>query len=75
MIDPAQIPDEVVDAAERTYRTVPLWTSHADSIRAAIAAALEAWPGMDYRPGAKVNRSWTTPGKIILPLPQEASDE
>ena len=34
----SMIPDEVVEAAERAYRTVPLYTSHADAIRAALTA-------------------------------------
>jgi imidazolonepropionase-like amidohydrolase len=59
------IPPEVVEAAERTYRTVPLHTSHADAIRAAIAAALNAWKGM-YR-----NEALPEYDELILPLPQE----
>jgi hypothetical protein len=45
MIDP-KIPDEVVEAAASAYRSVPLYTSHNDAIRASITAAINAWPGM-----------------------------
>lgn len=74
MIDPAQIPDEAVEAAERTYRTVPLWTSHADSIRAAIAAALNAWPNAKTLRDDGRRQTYIVPA-IILPLPQQARDE
>lgn len=43
----------------------------AEIARAAIAAALASWPGVDYRPGAKVTKTWRDPGKIILSLTQE----
>ena len=70
MIRADQIPPEVVEA---------LHTSLADDAGAlvpkidcvtAIAAALNAWPGME--------KAWyegNTPTAIILPLPQDASDE
>lgn len=51
------------------------WCSFALHARAAIAAALAAWPGVDYRPGSKVTKTWRDPGKIILPLPTEKSDD
>ena len=70
MIKPEQIPPAALEAAERTYRTVPLWTSHADSIRAAIVATLNAWPGMldmtEGEPGRETR-------EIILPLPPPAA--
>jgi hypothetical protein len=59
MIDPKQIPDEAWEAAMKT--------DPRDGLRAAIAAALNAWPGVDYRPTFG-------PSRIILPLPQEKVD-
>lgn len=60
-------PWEEVDGMLREYF---VWQASA-----AIAASLNAWPGVDYRPGAKVTKTWRDPGKIILPLPQESSDD
>ncbi len=42
---------------------------------AACLAMLRSWPGMEYDPGALVTDAYRDPGKIILPLPKEASDE
>ena len=67
MIRAEQIPDEVAFALLDIYT---LWLGDTDQARAAIAAALNAWPGME--------KAWyegNTPTAIILPLPQEASDE
>jgi hypothetical protein len=44
MIKPDQIPDEVVEAAAYEYRYCPPLKTHDEAIRAAIAAALNAWP-------------------------------
>jgi hypothetical protein len=80
MINPAQIPDEVVEATawamcddingegcwdETPFRHRPMWRSAA---RAAIAAAINAWPG--------VQESGMTMGPYkshiyVLPLTQE----
>jgi len=96
MINPAQIPDEVVEAAARAaarnveerhsgleaYKYLGFtdreafieaaWPNYVDQTRAAIAAALNAWPGavLDSYPlgtgkGALVKRY------LDLPLPQE----
>ena len=82
MIRADQIPPEVVEALARTSwelkhpklweilkATQPEWEKEA---RAAIAAALNAWPGMHhYAPSAEPYY-----GKhIILPLPQEPRDD
>ena len=71
MIKPEQVPDEVVWKLHDK-----LWKHGGPSVdeaRKAIAAALNAWPGMrlgKYRDVAGDN------DRIILPLPpQEASDE
>jgi hypothetical protein len=51
MIDPAQIPDEVVEAAARAIEAadVGMVPSYEEAARAAIAAGLAAWPGKQYR--------------------------
>ncbi len=85
MIKPEMIPDVSVEAAARAigeYYTSKEWFEIArgsrdvwhNAARAALSAALAAWPGVDYRPGAQVTKTWRDPGKIILPLPQEKSD-
>jgi hypothetical protein len=45
MIDPAQIPDEVVEAA--VFEWAGSEGTVANGIRAAIAAALNAWPSLE----------------------------
>jgi predicted RNA polymerase sigma factor len=40
-----------------------------------LIAAINAWPGMDYQPGAMVTKTWRDPGKIILPLPKENTND
>lgn len=74
MINPAQIPDEVVEAAaraigEETY--VGNKQTLRDAGRAAIAAALNAWPGMTLHQ-QDINAEYSY---FVLPLPQEARDE
>ena len=86
MIRADMIPDEVVEAAARAAwrlkdqrlwevlkATQPKWR---DEARASIAAALNAWPGSEYvyRQPHRRAVSYSSPA-IILPLPQEASDE
>ena len=83
MIRADMIPDEVVEATawamcddingegawdETPFRHRPMWRSAA---RASIAAALNAWPGMGVRPHTVT----TFASCIILPLPQDASDD
>jgi hypothetical protein len=63
MIDPKQIPKAVIDAAYHAY-----WHEKPNSgFAEAIAAALNAWPGVEVRfaPEAVSHRA------IILPLPKE----
>ncbi len=72
MIRAEQIPDEVVEAAakaigEETY--VSNRQTLKDAARAAIAAAINAWPG------AEVAAWYHADKTLILPLPQEASDD
>jgi len=66
MIDPKQIPDEVVEALGAALgNTRPTW-DYAE----AIAAALSAWPG-----AALAQRTYPTTGtkRISLPIPQECN--
>jgi len=65
MIDPKQIPDEVVEAAHEADAAC----DGKDWMRVAIAAALAEWPG--------VHTKIYTVGKdhLILPLPKDAADE
>jgi hypothetical protein len=60
MIKPDMIPDEVVEAALKKRGLM----------REAIADALNAWPGMTYE-----RLRFTGDIGLILPLPQEVSDE
>jgi len=73
-----KIPDESVEAVARLMckqdgldpdrmqfsQGIPKWVLYVDHARAAIAAALNAWPDMEVRPTFN-------PSRIILPLPQE----
>jgi len=66
MIDPKMIPDEVVEAAIYGFYNAT-GPKTKDDWRAAIVAALKAWPGVDCRPTFG-------PSRIILPLPQKEGD-
>jgi hypothetical protein len=70
MIKPEQIPDEVVEAAAKSIsefsEPIDKWRYHIPEARDAIAAAINAWPGMECRPTF-------TPSRIILPLAEEPS--
>lgn len=75
-----KMPDDVVEAAARALSEAELWPgvwSRLDSVvqdafitqaRAAIAAALNAWQGMEIRPTFN-------PTRIILPLSHEIPDD
>ena len=70
MITPEQVPDEVWSAfheAVLRYGYKPQ----------ALAAALNAWPGMQHEgpSGGGISQEPLQPSRIILPLPTEASDE
>jgi hypothetical protein len=62
MIRPGQIPDEVVEALRENIL-------HDCSFERALAAALEAWPGAQF----KMNGAMRT--FLILPLLKDAADE
>ena len=59
------IPPEAVEAAVQAYLSTPGRTA---SIRAAIRAALAAWPGMAVNDGCPV---WHAYPHLTLPLPQD----
>ena len=73
MIDPKQIPDDVEEAAASEY-TAQIYKGNATTaefraaVRSAIAAALNAWQGMEMRPTFN-------PSRIILPLSHEIPDD
>ncbi len=73
MLKAKQIPDEARAAAKKAYFNSP-HLSWQDAIDVALVAMLAAWPGVDYRPGAQVTKTWRDPGKISLPLPQKEGD-
>jgi len=86
MITPDMIPDEVVEAAawamcddingegawdETPFRHRPMWRSAA---RASIIAVINAWPGVCSARDDFIAMADEGPW-LILPLPQEASDD
>ncbi|CAB4169990.1 hypothetical protein UFOVP1087_5 [uncultured Caudovirales phage] len=74
MITPEQVPKKVVKAAQKA------WEKDTESFRPTaktIAAALNAWPGMEQDQlfhGFTDGTHYFQP-RLILPLPQEASDD
>ena len=66
MLKSKQLPEAVVYEVFKRCE----WDTEREAAEA-IAAAINAWPGMDYQPGAMVTKTWRDPGKIILPLPKE----
>ncbi len=66
MITAEQIPDEVAFALLDRYA---LWRGDTDQARAAIAAALAAWPGVEFKMNGVMRTFY------ILPLPQETRHE
>lgn len=76
MIRADMIPDEVVEAAAKAHAMIneghdKWWHLHVEKVRASIAAALNAWPGMSTGPNIYGRQD----SIIHLPLPQETSDE
>jgi hypothetical protein len=72
MIKPEQVPDEVAWKLHDKLWSVGGYS--VDDIRAAIAAALNAWPGMsqlEENDSASIREM----AALILPLPQEARDD
>ena len=69
MIKPEQIPDEVWHTAMSTYhRTIKKRPGSA--WQEAIAAALQAWPGMQHKPYWDL-RTHEKHTELILPVPQK----
>lgn len=72
MINPEQVPDEVVAAAREAWLRSDV--SAKEDWRASIAAALNAWPGAavcHYTIGDNEGYEMVLP----LPFPQEGGDE
>jgi hypothetical protein len=70
MIRPEQIPDEVVEAHISILERMMIGPPTKKSSRAAIAAALNAWQG--------IQGAWyegDTPTAYIIPLPQEKHND
>jgi hypothetical protein len=67
MITAEQIPNEVVDK----FYMDGLWMGTPDEARAAIAAALNAWPNAKTLRDDGRRQTYIVPA-LILPLPQEA---
>ena len=59
MINPDQIPDAVVEAVERAL--------HTEDWKVAIAAAINAWPGVEYKADVAFPAFGRGPAAIILP--------
>lgn len=76
-----QMPPEAVERMRHYFATIGMWTSDEEA-RAAIAAALNAWPGsyMVEEQHAKTIQWWPWRIKewkyrfLHLPLPQENSE-
>ena len=68
------IPPEVVEAAVAAFDASEedAYVSHADDIRAAIRAALAAWPGA-FQTTTQINRDATE--VLILPLTEKQNAE
>lgn len=71
MIKPEHIPPEVVGAAAKAYELHIYDAVAEEGIRLAIAAALNAWPGVDLEDMVPPFYGI----EIILPLTQEKSEE
>ena len=69
MIKPDQLPDEVVLAARDVFMRSQDHIS--ENIRAAIAAALNAWPEVERIYRSEDEKLFT----ILLPLPQKDGDK
>lgn len=68
MLKADQIPDEAMNALLRALLI-------RKSGKEALAAALNAWPGLEYKADAAFPAFGYGPAAIILPLPEEVRDE
>jgi hypothetical protein len=67
MIKAEQIPDEVVEAINEACDSGRAWNT-----RDTLAAAINAWPGVEVEPTHESYPAWP---HIILPLPQENNND
>ena len=73
MIDAEQIPDKAVEAAFKSF-TTGLRETWREELRDAVAAAINAWPGMMFN-DAEVIDGDLYPPIIYLVIRQETRDE
>jgi predicted RNA polymerase sigma factor len=73
MLKAEQIPEVVWRVAMMTYHR-EIRRNPEQAWQLAIAAALNAWPGMVHQPRAMLTKTWFDPGKIILPLPPQEGE-
>lgn len=76
MIKPEQIPDEALEAAARSIAAIEngddsIWDAYIGCAEYAIAAAINAWPGMSMERESH-KAKWSS---VLLPLPQEKNDD
>ena len=76
MINPAQIPPEVVEAAVSAYNyaSSDCYTSQEQDMRAAIAAGLNAWPNAKTLRDDGRRQTYIVPA-LILPFSTETSND
>ncbi len=75
MIDPVQIPDEVVDALHSSLADDGDTLTEVWDCRVAIAAALNAWPGCYFVDTLVSPVGRATHNNTILPLPKEKQND
>ena len=68
MLKAEQVPIEVMNEFHAAL-------AHDESYTEAITAAINAWPGFEYRADVAFPAFGHGPAAIILPLPQEPRDE
>lgn len=76
MLKPEQVPDEVVAAARVAWLGSDV--SAQEDWRSAIAAAINAWPGMQTDCERRVSEKWIGVREfpiIVLPQHQKAGDD
>lgn len=71
------IPPAALEAGVKAFAEAEedAYTTHAEDLRAAMVAALNAWPGVKHYDEMRVFGEPHSLARLILPLPTEASDE
>lgn len=67
------IPPAALEAGVKAFAEAEenAYTTHAEDLRAAFLAIVEAWPGMEFAEGVYCGQPYND---LILPLTEEASD-